>query len=281
MRRPESSNAIGEPPTGDMVDEKHEGIQSVDRAMRILHAFSMERPELSVSDIATVLGTHPSTSSRLASTLASWGLLAKNPETGKYWLGVRLVVLAGLVVQHADLHAVARPILFELRDITKERVNLTILDGDEAINLENIPGLFAVQDVGWVGRRTPIHCTATGRAILAYAPEARARELIAKGLPRLTPKTMCDGEALLCKLREVRTLGYAVNEEEFEIGLCSVAAPIWNHLDQVEASVSVSGPVYRMAADGLPELGALLKDKTMEISRAIGYVAKSSRPKIS
>lgn len=280
MQRPESSTATSESPASDIGDEKHEGIQSVDRAMRILFAFSMERPELSVSDLTTELGTHPSTSSRLASTLAAWGLLAKNPETGKYRLGVALIVLAGLVVQHADLRAAARPILVELRDITKERVNLTVLDGDGVVNIESIPDLFMMPNMGWVGRRTPIHCTATGRAILAYAKESRVRELIAKDLPRPTPKTICGGEALLCKLREVRTLGYAVNNEEFEIGLCSVAAPIWNHLNQVGASVSVSGPVYRMTADRLPELGSLLKDKAMEISRAIGYVARSSRPRI-
>jgi len=226
---------------------------------------------MSVSEMAALLGTHLSTASRLASTLASGRLLARSEETGKYRLGIQLLVLGGLIIQYADLRAAARPILFELRDATKERVNLSILDGDEAVNIENVPGLLSVQNVGWVGRRTPLHCTASGKAMLAHATEARVRGLIAKGLPRLTPRTTVDGEILLESLSQVRSVGYAINQEEFEIGLCSVAAPIRDHRNRVEASISISGPIYRMTPDVLSQFGGLLRDAAAEISRNIGH----------
>jgi DNA-binding IclR family transcriptional regulator len=182
--------------------------------MRILHAFNVDTPELGVSELAAILGTHESTASRLASTLAAWGMLRKDPATGKYQLGIGLVTLAGMVAAHLDLRTVARPHLFRLRERTRETVTLACWDVDEAINIEQVPSLNAVAHAGPVGRRNPPHCTAAGKAILAYLPEERVAELAAKGLPRFTPKTICDQATLLRELERVRSQGYAVNTEE-------------------------------------------------------------------
>lgn len=260
-----------------MAHRSHNRIKSVDRAMRILNAFDLDTPELSVSELSRMLGTHDSTASRLASTLASWNVLQRNPETGKYRLGVRLIALAGIVLEHNDLRTVARPYMLELCDLTQETINLTVLDGDEAVNVERVSGSYMVKNVGWVGRRQPLHCTAAGKVLLAYLPERKVRELDCKGLPRQTPKTIYDGTSLLRELRQVRAQGYGVNVEEFELGLNAVAAPIWNHTNQVEAALCVSGPVYRVTTERIPELGRLVKHKAAEVSKAMGHLPKSDR----
>ncbi len=249
-------------------------LKSVDRAMKLLNSFSFERPEQSVSDLADAMGTHISTASRMADTLARWGILQRNPETGKYRLGTRLLNLAGLVVEHADLREVARLHLLQLRDLTKETTNLTCLDGDSVINIERISGMYNVTNVGWVGRRYALHPSATGKAILAFQPEAWVRELISKGLSRCTPKTICDENELLADLEQTRRRGYALSLEEFEIGLNAVAAPICNRHGQVDAALSISGPAFRLVPERLPELGRLLCQKARDVSLEIGCAPK-------
>jgi DNA-binding IclR family transcriptional regulator len=147
-------------------------IKSVEKAIAILKAFTIERPELSVTELSQELILHKSTVSRLLSTLEEGNLVEQNPETGKYRLGVALIGLGALVIAHTDVREIARSLLRQLAQETQETVNLAVLDGDEVINIEQmLPETRQVKNIGWVGRRTPLHCVATGKVLLAYQPQ--------------------------------------------------------------------------------------------------------------
>jgi IclR family KDG regulon transcriptional repressor len=147
-------------------------IKSVEKAIAILKAFTIERPELSVTELSQELILHKSTVSRLLSTLEEGNLVEQNPETGKYRLGVALIGLGALVIAHTDVREIARSLLRQLAQETQETVNLAVLDGDEVINIEQmLPDRRQVKNIGWVGRRTPLHCVATGKVLLAYQPQ--------------------------------------------------------------------------------------------------------------
>jgi len=250
-------------------------IQSVERAIAILTAFDIDKPELGVIELSKMLALHKSTVSRLLATLEKGGLVEQNPVTGKYRLGVTLIGLAGLVVALADVRKIARPLLRQLAEETQETVNLAVLDRGEVTNIEQmLPNKRQVKNIGWVGRRTPLHCVSTGKVLLAYQPEEEIDRIIAQGLLRCTDKTTTDPRRLREELVKVRQQGYATGLEELEEGLNAVAAPVRDHTGKVIAVISVSGPSYRVSPQKIPELVELVKQTAKQLSRQLGYLAE-------
>jgi DNA-binding IclR family transcriptional regulator len=139
------------------------------------------------------------------------------------------------------------------------------------INIDGISSPRMVRNVGWIGREMLPHCISSGKALLAYLPQQRLERILARGLPRFTEKTIVDPTLLREEMKRVRQQGYAVAQEELEIGLSAVAAPIWNHEGEVVAAVSVSGPSFRLSSGKIPELAELTKRAANEISHQLGY----------
>jgi IclR family acetate operon transcriptional repressor len=153
-------------------------------------------------------------------------------------------------------------------------VNLAILDGEWAVNIDQVTGASAVVSVSWVGKRTPLHATSSGKVLLAYAP-AEVRERVLSGpLPRLTRRTIVDPEALRRQLAEAAARGYAFTVEELEVGLNAVAAPVHQAGGEVVAAISVSGPAYRVTPARIPTLGQTVRLAAAEISRRMGHVER-------
>jgi DNA-binding IclR family transcriptional regulator len=246
-------------------------VQSIERAISILQAFTVDEAELGVMEISRRVVLPKSTVYRLLSALVDGGLINQSEETGKYRLGLELITLANNVLAYADLQRIARPHLRRLADKLNETVNLSILDRDEVINLEQFisPGRLIMR-VGWVGRRMAAHAVSSGRAILAYLPEDELKRLLKTPLPAYTPHTITDHEKLLDELSQVRKQGYSVAFEEFEIGLNAVSAPIWDHQSRVAASVSVSGPSYRFTRERVPQITSELVQTTQKITQELG-----------
>jgi DNA-binding IclR family transcriptional regulator len=250
-------------------------VQSVAKAIEILHAFDHSVPELGVMELSRRLDLHKSTVSRLLATLERGNLVERNPDSGKYRLGVSLIALAGQVVRHADLRTVARPYLEELAQRCRETANLVVLHGDMCMNVEQfVPADRQVKDIGWVGRRTPLHATSTGKVLLAHAPAAeRERLLGSEHWEAHTPLTIIDISLLKEELVRVNQQGYALGMEELEVGLDSVAAPVRDHTGAVVAAASLSGPAYRLTETLLPELTSHVLETASLISRALGWDA--------
>ncbi|MFN8456510.1 MAG: IclR family transcriptional regulator [Anaerolineae bacterium] len=257
-----------------MPPKKHSsdsGIQSVQRAVTILRSFSEAEPTLGVTSLSERLGLHKSTVSRLLSTLEREGFVEQDPETGKYRLGLGLVSLAGFALERLDLRRIAHPHLGPLAELTQETINLTVLDGHEGVNIERVASPRSIRYVGSVGRRTPLHCSSTGKVMLAYMTPQERDALLPRPLPRYTAKTITDRATLEAELAQIRAQGYGIAREEYEEDLAAVAAPIYNHLGRVLATVSITGPAYRLASDKIAAWVKPLQETAAKISAQLGY----------
>jgi DNA-binding IclR family transcriptional regulator len=247
-------------------------LQSVERAVMILKAFSLEKPERGVSELSRELGLHKSTASRLMKTLAESGLLTQNPETDRYRLGLDLIGLAAQVTGYLNVREIARSPLRQLAETCQETVNLSVLDGGQVVNLEQfVPHARQIKNVGRVGRRMCLHCTASGKALIAYQPQEQIDQMLQGQLERFTPHTITDPHLLKQDLARVRERGYAIAQEELEEGLNVVAAPVRDHTAQVIASVSVSGPAFRVTPETFRHLAAQAIEMASQISQKLGF----------
>ena len=246
-------------------------IQSLQRAVAILRSFSEAEPELSVTELSQRLGLHKSTVSRILATLQQEGLVGRNPETGKYGLGLGLVSLGGIALGRLDVRALALPYLNPLVELTEETVIVTVLDGRECVNIARASSPRPIQFVGWIGRRTPIHCTANGKVFLAYMPAPDRAALLSGSLPHFTKNTIVALSALAQSLAQVRSQGYAIVHGEYEEGFSEIAAPIFDHRGQVIATLAISGPTFRMGPGQIESFAEPLLETSLAISGLLGY----------
>lgn len=246
-------------------------LQSIRRAAAILRSFTETEPELGVNEIARRLGLHKSTVSRIINSLQYEKLISQNPQTGKYRLGLGLVSLAGVALGRLDVRGVSQPYLGDLVEASQETVNVTVLDGNECVNIERVASPKPLRYVGWIGRRTPLHCTASGRVTLAYmSPEERAA-LLPSPLAKYTPNTLTSLAALENTLAEVCAQGYAIVHEEFEEGLSAIAAPVFAHPGQLVCTIAISGPTFRFGPGKIETCIEPLLTATRAISRELGF----------
>ena len=245
-------------------------IRSVGKAIQVLRLLG-DAGELGVTELSRRLHVHKSTVSRLLGTLERHGVVSRNPETDKFGLGPALISLAGAALQRIDLRASAREHIARLALATRETVNLAILDGDQVVNIEKVPSAHYIRDIGWIGRRSPLHCTATGKALIAHLSRAELRRLLGARLKRFTPHTICDWATLEAELAEVRRLGFALGHEELEPGLVAIAAPIYAIGGQTAGVLSVSGPSFRMTATATEAYAPHVVAAAAAISRSLGH----------
>ena len=226
--------------------KKRTRLSSVANSLRLIRAFSEDHYEIGISDLAKRLGLAKSTVHRLASTLLEQGMLEQNAGDGKYHLGLALFELGTLVRRKMDFTMEARPFLRTLMEKTGETVHLAILDHDSVLYVISLESKQALRMGSKVGTRVPVHATAVGKALLAFQPEEEIARIVARGLPASAPNTIVDGKALQRELALVRARSYAEDDEESEVGLRSVAAPIRNDSGAVIAAISIAGPAHRM-----------------------------------
>jgi IclR family acetate operon transcriptional repressor len=260
------------------VGSKTSGVQSIERAVAILKAFSLEKEELGVTELSQRLDLHKSTVSRLLASLHREGLVEENPVTRKYRLGMALVTLGGLVLQRLDVTQVARPLMQGLADTTQETVSLAVRDRDEVVTIAQLSSPQPVRYIGWAGRRVPFHCTSTGKILLAYLPMAEQKAMIARGLPRYTSNTIISSDLLGKELARVREQGYAISQEEFEVGLNEVAVPVRDHTQAVVAALSVSGPAFRLTVERFSTVAAHAQEAALTLSWQLGCSGSANLP---
>ncbi|GAB7386626.1 DNA-binding transcriptional repressor XynR [Bacillaceae bacterium] len=247
-------------------------INSVDRALRIIDLFDEHRPELKLTEISQALQLNKSTVHGLLRTLAHHGYITQNADNGRYRLGYKFLERGQIFLQSIDLRELVHPYLVKIADEYGESSHLAILDGDEAVYVDKAEGKQAIRMYSRVGKRAPIHCTALGKVLAAWQSPERLEQLADRqAYTPYTPNTITNKEEFLRELQKVRENGYALDNEEMELGLRGIAVPIFNHLNQVVAAVSVAGPVSRLDKERSIEIAKELKEKARKISQSISY----------
>jgi DNA-binding IclR family transcriptional regulator len=254
-------------------DRKHpepaSPVQSVDRAVSILESLARSG-ESGVTELAKELGVHKSTAFRLVAALERRDLVEQINGRGKYRLGTGILRLAGATTSRLDLVQESRPISARLAKRTGETVNIAVLSDGAALYMDQVAGSSALQPHNWVGQRIPLHATSNGKVLLsALEPGEVDRQIPA--LPSYTGNTITSRRALQRELADVRSRGYAIAVDELEIGLTAVAAPVRNIHGEVVASLSVSGPSFRLDARRVPDLAEQVIAAAGEVSGRLGY----------
>lgn len=260
----------------DLAEPRGTTVQSVDRALSIMEILA--RDDWSgVTEIAKELGIHKSTVFRLVSTLERRGFVEQHASTQKYRLGFGVVRLASSVRSEFDLTRLARPVCERLSEWVGETVNLAILEGGEVANIEQCNMSNSTVSTNWIGRRSALHATSSGKVFLAWSRPRFVQRYLRDGLEKLTEHTVTDPEALLEQLADTQVRGYACGIEELEVGLNAVAAPVFRQNGSVLATLSVSGPSYRLTRERIDEVGRATANCALEISRGLGFIG-DSRP---
>jgi DNA-binding IclR family transcriptional regulator len=246
-----------------------QSVQSVERAVTILEVLA-RTGGAGVTELAVELDVHKSTAFRLVSTLEQRGLVEQAEQRGKYRLGVGIVRLAGATAARLDVVQEARPVCRRLSADTGETVNIAVLSDRSALYLDQFAGASALQPHNWVGQHIPLHATSNGKVLLS----GLAQEDVDRLLPSLsgfTEATITSPGTLRRELEEVRARGYAVAIDELEVGLAAIAAPVRDAHGEVVASLSVSGPTFRLEGQRLEALVPLLVTASGEISHRLGW----------
>lgn len=225
---------------------KSTNLSSVENALRILDSFNIDETEKGVTQIAKDLDLAKSTVSRLIKTLYSYGYLKKNKENQKYALGTKILYLYSSLMSEMEVVKEAHPILEELAQETSESIQLAELEGSNVIYTEQIKSSFPIQIFAHIGRVNPIHCTSSGRVLLAYQKVELIENILSDDLEKFTTSTITDVYKLKKELIKTRTLGYSYIENEFIDGIVSIAAPIKDYNNNVIAAVSLVGPTQRI-----------------------------------
>jgi len=250
---------------------KRTRLSSVANSLRLIRAFSEDHYEIGISDLAKRLGLAKSTVHRLASTLLDQGMLEQNAGDGKYRLGLALFELGTLVRRKMDFTTEARPFLRTLLEKTGETVHLGILDHDSVLYVISLESKQALRMGSKVGTRVPVHATAVGKALLAFQPEEEIARITARGLPASAPNTIVDTKALQRELAGIRARNYALDDEESEVGLRSIAAPVRNDSGNVIAAISIAGPVHRLTRKTLLGWARELVEAADAVSQRLGW----------
>jgi IclR family KDG regulon transcriptional repressor len=247
-------------------------VQVIDRAVAILEALGTRDDDLSLFELAERLDLHKSTIHRLLMVLERHRLVERHPESGKYGLGLKLFELGSKAFDRLGLGERARPYLERLAAETGETAHLCTLEAGEVLYLEKVEPSRTVRVPSSVGRRNPAHCTAVGKALLAFLPPTEVDALIRdRGLKAYTRHTLTTPALLKRELRAIRDRGYAIDDEEIEEGLRCIGAPVRDHSGRVVASMSIAGPAFRLTRAKITGAARLVTKAADALSAELGY----------
>jgi IclR family acetate operon transcriptional repressor len=236
----------------------------LERVFALLDCFTAEEPVLTLAKLAAYTGIPRSTAHRLVNVLVERRLLEKT-DSG-YRLGLRQFELGELVEDRRKLRDASLPSIQQLFEQTHETVHLAVMDGIEVLYFVKVVGYHAFPLPTRTGGRYPLHSTALGKALLAYAPPATLDAVLASDMRRLTRYTITQPERLQAQLKLVRDTGAAFEFEESVVGNACVAAPIFDGSRQAVAAVSISGPTLRLRAE---QRAPIVRRAAAQISRQI------------
>ncbi|GHF26009.1 IclR family transcriptional regulator [Streptomyces mashuensis] len=258
------------PPSAEPRSASHSGgVQSLERAFDLLERMADAGGEVGLSELAASSGLPLPTIHRLMRTLVACGYVRQQPNR-RYALGPRLIRLGESSARL--LGTWARPHLARLVEETGETANMALLDGDEVVYVAQVPSRHSVRMFTEVGRRVLPHTTGVGKALLAQSPDDEVRALLGRtGMPAATEKTITTPEGFLTELAQVRANGFAVDDNEQEIGVRCLAVPVPD--SPTSAAISISGPAGRLTEEATERIVPLLQEVAADLSATLAAPA--------
>jgi DNA-binding IclR family transcriptional regulator len=266
MSSPDRSSVSAPSDSGPIVGALRKGLE-------ILDLYSRERPEISIGSMASALGIHKSSASRLAATLAASGYLKTASGPGIYRLGQRLTALGEIAGSRAGLTEIVMPHLEELVRVTGETGHLAVLNGADTATIGVADGWHTVRMHSWVGKESPAYCSSMGKALLAgLADDTVAALLEGTSLQKRTENTLDSTAAVIANVATIREQGFGVDDEELEMGLRCISAPVFAADGTVDSSISISGPTQRVTRARVAALAEHVRWFAWQASLARGAV---------
>ena len=248
------------------------GIQSLERAFAILEQVAQHRDGIALTDLCRNVGLHSSTTFHLIRTMVQLGYASQDPESKKYRIGRRIFSLAAGALDENELVSRAHVLLEALTGRSGESSHFAIRSGDDVVIVARIGGAGMFQLVDRAGAVRPANATALGKVLLAAMPKDQLERFLDKhALPRFTPKTIVEREALGAELETVRRNGIAFDDGEYDAEVRCVAAPVRDFLGRVVGAIGISGPMWRLSLQSLQEKSKIVRQAAAEFSTELGY----------
>ena len=247
-------------------------INSILRASKILKCFSGSKPHFKISELARHLGLDRSTTYRILLSLEQAGFVEKNGKAGTYSLGLGAFEIGNAYLRQKDLIQVSKPIMTDLAQKVQETVHLAVLSDTEIVYVEKCDSPRSLGVMSKIGQRGPVYCTALGKTLLAFQSEGEQSRILHKiKMSPLTSRTITSKQKLVEELRRVRRQGYALDRREIEKDVECIGAPVRNHLGQVIAALSISGPQRKINTPREKEYVGEVVTSADLISCKLGY----------
>lgn len=252
--------------------ENQSAVQSLDRAFDIIENLSRNPDGMLLMELSAVTGLHKSTVHRLLASLATLGYVKKNEMTNKYRLTLKLFELSGRVVDSIDAVEIARPYLEQLRNTTQEAVHMVVREGIDIVYVHKVESkISSIRMFSRIGMRRPMYCTAVGKSILATMSDAEVRRIWERSdIKRYTEHTVVELDALYEELEQIRKCGYALDNEENELGVRCIGAAVFDYTGRAKAALSLSAPIARMTNERIAELSLDILSTRSAISSELG-----------
>ncbi|GGF23843.1 IclR family transcriptional regulator [Aliidongia dinghuensis] len=246
-------------------------VQSLGRALDLMESVAIAEQGAGLTELAKATGLAPSTAHRLLKTLQQRRYVSHDAERGLWFVGVQAFTVGAAFLRTRNVVAAARPVMRQLMEDSGESVSLAVLDGADAVYLAQIECRAMMRALARPGGRAPLHCSGVGKALLASLDAAERPPLYARiDFTGYTEHTLTDAEALEAALRPIAAQGFAIDDEEFALGLRCVAASILDEYGEPVAAISCSGPTARVTTERLAPLGRLVATAAAEIGAALG-----------
>ncbi len=246
-------------------------VQSLTRGLSLLEALARAEGGLTLTDVAQRVQLAPSTAHRLLATLEKMGYVYQAGELGRWYVGLQAFTVGTSFLANRDFIAQSHPYMRRLMEQSGETANLGILDGTDAVFIDQVQCREMMRTIVKLGSRVPLHASGVGKAIFAALPDDEVEAILkVKGLPRITSNTITSPETMWAAIRVIRQRGWSFDDEEHALSTRCVAAPIYNEHAEVLGAISLAGPSSRLPDDRIKNLGPLVAHVAQDLTHRLG-----------
>jgi IclR family acetate operon transcriptional repressor len=246
-------------------------VQSLTRGLSLLEALARAEGGLTLTDLAQRVQLAPSTAHRLLATLEKMGYVYQGGDLGRWYIGLQAFTVGTSFLANRDFVAQSHPYMRRLMEQSGETANLGIIDGTEAVFIDQVQCREMMRTIVKLGSRVPLHASGVGKAIFAALPDEQIDAILkVKGLPRITGNTITSPETMWSSIRVIRQRGWSFDDEEHALSTRCVASPIYNEHAEVLGAISLAGPTSRLPDERIKQLGPLVAHTAEELTHRLG-----------